>query len=237
MRVYDRDEYIESKNPLKGQHALFVGDSITNAAKDTYKKSGWAGRIGRENKMIWKNAGINAASVSTIRGSNQIVTQIINSRSHKYDYVILHGGVNDAMDSAPIGNITSSFNVTKFNNSTFAGGLEELFCYTYKCFYGAKIGYIVNYATPNSNWGGETKDMSSYFNMAKKICEKWSIPYIDLFDGKVEVNGKLLSYSYDILKMDTSECLYDCDLGEVHIGGKGYDVISPYIADWMKTLK
>lgn len=225
------------ENVLIGKSVLFVGDSITNAVKDDYKQNGWAGRIGTQNKMDWKNAGVSGASASTVRPNNRVLTQLQNNTTKQFDYVILHGGVNDAMDSAPIGEVSDSFAVSSFDTATFAGGLEEMIHYTVSNYVGAKIGYIINYATPNSTWGGETKDMSAYFAKAKEICAKWNIPYIDLYSGTIELNGVENTYSYDILDMTNKGSLYNSDAGEVHIGGHGYDLISPYIGHWMRSLE
>ena len=225
------------ENVLIGKSVLFVGDSITNAVKDDYKLNGWAGRIGTQNKMDWKNAGVSGASASTARPTNRVITQLQANASNSYDYVILHGGVNDAMEAAPIGEVSDSFDVASFDINTFAGGLEEMIHYTVSNYAGAKIGYIVNYATPNSTWGGETKDMSAYFAKAKEVCAKWNIPYIDLYSGTIELNGVENTYSYDILDMTNKGSLYNSDKGEVHIGGRGYDLISPYIGYWMRSLE
>lgn len=225
------------ENVLIGKSVLFVGDSITDAVKDDYKEEGWAGRIGTQNKMEWTNAGVSGASASTARPTNRIITQLQNNSSKEFDYVILHGGVNDAMEAFPIGEVSDSFAASSFVISTFAGGLEEMIHYTVSNYAGAKIGYIVNYATPNSTWGGETKDMSAYFEMAKQVCAKWNIPYIDLYSGTIELNGVEKTYSYDILDMTNKGSLYNSDAGEVHIGGHGYDLISPYIGYWMRSLE
>ena len=221
---------------LTGKSALFCGDSITNAVKDELMPYyGWAGRIGTEYNMTWKNAGVSGAALSTIKTS-RIINQLHNNSGTNYDYVILHGGVNDAMESGPIGTLTTSKTLSSFDVSSMAGALDEMFYYAKQYWPNAKIGYIVNYATPNSNWGGYTKDMSGYFAMAKKVCDKWEIPYIDLYSGTVEVDGEELSYSYDILKVNTGTNFYNKDAGEVHIGGTGYAAISPYIADWMSKI-
>ncbi len=230
------NDSVDTSNVLYGKSALFCGDSITNAVKDESKPYyGWAGRIGEAYGMKWTNVGVSGASLSTIKTS-RIITQLHNNKNNTYDYVILHGGVNDAMTSGPIGTLNSSFALNSFNTSTMAGALDEMFYYAKQYWPNAKIGYIVNYATPNSNWGGNTRDMSAYFAMAKKVCDKWEIPYIDLYSGSARVDGRLLSYSYDILKVNTGTNFYNKDAGEVHIGGSGYALISPYIAKWMMTL-
>ena len=232
------DTYIPYEdNVLIGKSVLFAGDSITNAIKDDYQLSGWAGRIGESNNMNWINAGVSGASASTSRGSNRVINQLKNHSNKDYDYIILHAGVNDAMDSVEVGSMSDSYNINDFDTSTFAGGLEELFYYTTKNYYGKKIGYIINYATPNSTWGGNTKDMSAYFETAKEICDKWEIPYIDLYSGTIELDGKEYSYSHDILNVESSGSFYNNDSGEVHIGGKGYDIISPYIGYWMRSIE
>ncbi len=221
-------------NPLAGKSALFLGDGITEAKKDG--KIGWGGRIAAQNGMTYLNAGSDGATLSTIK-DNRVITKFNETRLNKYDYVIMHGGVNDAMESAPIGEVSSAFEVENFDTATFAGALEDLFCNARKYHANAALGYIINYATPNSEWGGSTKDMSAYFEVAKKVCDKWNVAYLDLYSGSVEEDGKTLSYSDDILKVNTAEYLLENDPAEVHISSLGYDVIAPYIGEWMKTLK
>jgi hypothetical protein len=50
------------------------------------------------------------------------------------------------------------------------------------------------------------------------------------------VGGTSLSYSNDILKVNTPDNFYGHTPGEVHIGGSGYDLITPYIEGWMEKL-
>ena len=220
---------------LTGKKILFAGDSITNATKDDKKLGGWAGRVGTNYGAVTTNAGISGYSVSTSKDV-RIITQLESNKDNTYDYVILHGGVNDAMTSAPLGAVSDSTNVEDFDISTFAGALEELIYRAKEYFPDAKIGYIVNYATPNSTWGGYTKDMAAYFHMAKQVCEKWEVPYIDLFFGSADVNGQMLSYSYDILDVDNSTHFYGQTSTEVHIGGSGYDIITPHIAAFIASI-
>ncbi len=221
-------------NPLAGKSALFLGDSITAAPNDS--NSGWGGRIAANNGMTYFNAGSSGATLSTSK-DNRVITKFNENRLNKYDYVIMHGGVNDAMRSVPIGEVSATFEIEDFDTATFAGALEELFYNARKYHANAALGYIINYATPNSEKGGNTKDMSAYFEVAKKVCDKWDVAYLDLYSGTVEEDGKTLSYSYDILKVNTAEYMYENDATEVHISSLGYDVIAPYIGEWMKTLK
>ena len=77
--------------------------------------------------------------------------------------------------------------------------------------------------------------MSAYFLEAKKICEKWGVPYLDLYFGTTEVDGKQVSYSSDLLLTDTDT--YFVEEGDVHLSAEVYDVISPYIGEWIATMK
>ena len=226
---------------LNGKSVLFAGDSITNAVKDSKKPYyGWSGRIGSANNMDWKNAGISSATISTALANsypeNRIVNQLIDNQEKAYDYVILHGGMNDSIAMTQIGDMTDSFNLEDFDTSTFSGAMDELLCKAKELYPDAIIGYIVNYATPNSTWGGYSNNNKTYFDRAKEICEKWGIPYIDLYDGGVEIEGEHKSYSYDILEVTSGKNMYDNLSTEIHIGSKGYDIISPYIQKWMEEI-
>ncbi len=195
---------------------------------------GWAGRIGLHYGMTVTNKGRDGASVSTVRGENRILTQINSVKNKKYDYIILHGGVNDAMDSAVVGNmVEDSFEISDFNTATFAGGLEELFYYA-KEYFGedAKYGYIINFKTPKSGWGGATRNMKRYVDITIKICEKWNIPYLDLYNDD--------DFNDNIMKVSTGENLNEFTENNIadylHPNTSGYDVLYPVIGEWMENL-
>ena len=214
-------------SPLWQQSVLFVGDSITHSG------SSWASKIGTWNAMDWTNAGVSGATISELR-DKIIRHQLMANAGKDFGYVIMHGGMNDA--AVPVGTVSDSWNVADFDTTTYAGALETMFYYAYENFGTAKLGYIINYATPNADttkWAG-TNDMSACFEMGKKICEKWGIAYIDLYSGTTE-DGK--SYSYDILQVDTvKQHFVGNDPTEIHLSDAGYRAITPYIESWMETL-
>lgn len=225
---YMKEALEEGSAPLKGKKILFVGDSITRASDDY----GWAGRVQDQYGAITTKAGVDGAAISDVRLLNRVIMQLEKHKDETYDYVILHGGVNDAWDYAPVGETSDSFNEEDFDVSTFAGGLEELICYAKEHFSSAKIGYIINYSRPTANVYF-LQDMSAYFLEAKKICDKWGVPYLDLYFGTTEVKGKQVSYSSELLLTDTDT--YFVSPNDVHLSAEGYDVISPYIGEWIAT--
>ena len=214
---------VDTESQLYKKSVLFVGDSICEARCEWGKDLvGWPGRIMAYNEMTGDNKGVSGASVSNCRGSNTILAQLAASRSKKYDFVIIHGGVNDAWDAAPVGVMTEGFNA-QLDLATFAGGLEATFKYAKQAFKDAQFGYIINFAITRKGIG-KLDDMSEYFDMAKLICDKWDIPYIDLYSDE--------DFNKNVLKNNSTVNVPDL----IHPNTAGYDIIAPVINDWMKTL-
>ncbi len=214
------------QNPLFKKSVLFVGDSLGHATCESQTeyadKAGYAGRIIAWNEMGGLNKSLNGASMSDCRGTNLVINQLIDMTGNQYDYVIIEGGGNDAWDSAPVGEMTIGFD-GPFDRNTFAGGFENTIKYAKESFKDAKLGFIVTFQMPSSTFG-RMADMSEYFALSKKICEKWGIPYIDLyFDEKL---------NKEVLKTHTDEFLPDF----IHPNTNGYNILAPIINDWMKTL-
>jgi hypothetical protein len=134
----------------------------------------------------------------------------------------MHGGVNDAWDKVSVGAMTDSFDPADFDVTTYAGGLENLFYYVTTEHPDAKLGYIFNFATPSYKTGN-IADMSAYYAEAKKICEKWNIPYLNMYE-----DNNLTTE----LKVNTTEHLSDL----LHPDTSGYDILYTYIMYWMETL-
>ena len=147
----------------------------------------------------------------------------------QYDYVILHGGINDIANYTPLGSYNKNDKSGNYDFNTFLGGLDR-YIYLAKMYWpNAKIGYIINYQTPNhpnnssdSSFNTKTKN---YFDKMKELLKnKWSIPYLDLYSGKAtdgtNYSNLISSYLYDGL----------------HPNKEGYKKLSPYIYEWIKTL-
>ncbi len=221
-------QYLEPKTNLSlyQRSALFLGDSITHASRDDGTRyHSWAGRIGDVNDMDWVNAAVDGASITTLKAvEKQFVTQMNDHLDREFDYVMIWGGINDAWINASIGTISTSNDPTTFNRTTFVGALEHLF-YTVKTNYpDANYGYIITFPIVGltegnlANWG-------SYVEEAIKVCQKWEIPYLDLYHDTDFCNE---------LKIGTSDKSYIADC--VHPTGKGYDLLYPKIEAWMDSL-
>ncbi len=234
---YDNVEVKESV--LNGKSALFTGDSICIAAADddyfnNQTLGGWAGRVAMNYGLErTTNNGVSGAALSTTRDrwynaststakqQGRIYWQITKEADIQYDYVILHGGVNDAWDAAPVGEMTDSFDLADFDISTYAGGLEATLYYATKYHPEAAIGYILNFEAPLHTSGKISVMGETYFELGKQICEKWGIPYLDL---------------HTILNAETFDtAIYTKDY--IHPNAAGYNIIGDYVGEWMETLK
>ena len=212
-------------NPLKGRNVLTLGDSLCAAAKDAKVDGmrGWARRIREEYDANVFNAGIGGAALSICRMSREKATewhhiykQFHRFKGYDYDFILMEGGGNDCWDKAPIGEISESFDPDSFDQNTYVGGLELLF-YTAVKKYGdtAALGYMSLYKTPHFF---KTLFINEYFEVGKKVCEKWGIPYLDM---------------YNELEVDTIKYTVD----GIHANEGGYDVMGPYINSFMKKLQ
>ncbi len=221
-------EYFGTRNDsvLYKKSALFMGDSICDGTQDaSIFYDAWAGRIGEINQMDYVNAGLSGTSISTCRANRygRILTQLENNKNEDFDYVIMHGGVNDAWDSVAIGTVADDFELSSFKTNTFAGGLEELFYYATRYYPDAHLGFVLNFKIVNSSVASVNNNLDDYFAVAKQICEKWNIPYLDLYSNEDVMQD---------LAIGSSTYISDY----IHPNCKGYDRLYVYIEQWMETL-
>ena len=203
---------------MSGKSALFLGDSITAGVCDTkniYSCNGWAGRIGYYGNMgIAVNNGVSGACITTSRIADgdkyYIYNNLVKETGKTYDYVIMHGLINDYFVNARLGEPQgkANFDPNTVDESTFAGAFE-LLLYTAKTQHpNAKLGFIVNFKLDDGP--------KEYVDMAIQICEDWGISYLDLYnDSTVQV------------------ALED----GLHPSSKGYDNIYVKIAEWMAAIQ
>lgn len=228
-----------SENPLQGVRVGFYGDSICAANREN--RIGWAGRVGEANQMIWTNHGQGGWAISNIRGDDvTIYHQLMTTDAASYDMIILHGGTNDAWGAAPLGRMSDKISsYQSYNPITFAGGLERTFAYVREVNPDAVVGYIINFKFLNASNGatitvdGQTEyllnHMDEYVDMTKQICEKWGIPYLDLYSDDA-LTAKL--HPLDVTGRYSTKYLFDF----IHPSPEGYDLLAPYVEKFMVDL-
>lgn len=238
-------------NPLYEKKVVFDGDSICRADILVGVSTGWAKYIGENNKMEWHNVGISGGTITAEMYSEggtarHWVSRYIDTIYTIYpelDYLILEGGTNDAdlLTNDQIGTLDPA-NYSTFDDTTFIGALESLFYKALNYYPNTKIGFIIAHKMGRaSDYGYESADSPStrrrrkFFELAIQVCKKWGIPYIDLWEGS-PLCPKLLCY-YDPAKTADE----NTEAGKAYRDGQhltqvGYNIISPKIEAWMKTL-
>ena len=209
---------------MKNKRILFVGDSIALALRDPADEKGlrgWAKRVCAAYGMEGVNAALGGAAFNsrsrTPRFGKEamIANQIKAHAGEQFDYVLLHGGLNDAWDDVPFGEITDSFDPATFEPSTLSGAMETAFAAAVEQFGPeVKLGWIINFNSPEHT---ATTNADIYYEQGKKVCEKWGIPYLDLFH---------LPYDVEALNDDL-----------LHPLTAGYDYLSPFIIDFIPKMK
>lgn len=215
-------------NPLYAKTVLFTGDSICAGFIDngdgTYgKQYGWAEIIKENNPSItMKNYGAGGTTVATFDTTTNSILQRLDTMHTEYpeaDWIVLEGGVNDCYSSkVELGKVTRDY-TSSLDTTTFCGALESLFKKSIEYWPGKKICFIVTFKVPTA------VNFKSYMDKAKEICEKWSIPYIDLYSK----SG--LEFNVDYIKNN-----YSYGQGGLHPNVEGYKIITPKIEAWMKSL-
>ena len=219
-------------NPLNGKYIIFTGDSICYGAGErpeieNWEQTGWVRRIKEYNPLTnVKGFGVGGSTITKREGRTDSVLERLNTMLNNAadaDYIIIQGGVNDAYANIPLGDITEGFK-NEFDEYTFSGALESVFDFCTKNWLGKITGFIVTFKVPSAS-SLEGEKFYNYMQRAIEICKKWSIPYCDLF------NNSNLNYYIDTVKNN-----YSKDNDGLHPNTAGYDIISPKINKWLKSI-
>ena len=191
-------------NPLYGKKVIGFGDSIMFG-------HGYAGGflkiIADRNNMTLINKGV---SGSTVASHNGIVCIMRTLELHQgdldADYVILEGGTNDALDqfAEDVGEITEGYNA-ELDYNTYCKSFEKMLKIAIERWAGKKILYVCVH-----NMNSRT-NLKLFMDLAKQMCRKWSVPYIDLFE-----EGGMLS------QLDSIRQAYTSDGDGTHPNEEGY---------------
>lgn len=234
----------DGENSLYGASAVFLGDSLcagTTVGENTPEYGyGWGGLIGEKNAMDWANYGRNGAVITEIEGQDRMLSQQVEKAAKKYssvDYVIFEGGCNDAdlLQETPgaLGEISEDFET--FDCTTFTGAFENLILQLITTYPDAKIGYVIPPKMGDPPFDSENNVRRQYYDRAIEVCEKWGIPYLDLWN-ECPMNPALDIYFLEgISKEDAAAagCFYT---DKQHLTLRGYKRIATQIEAFMDSL-
>ncbi len=222
-------------NPLEGKSVAFVGDSISYG---TNYHGGYGKLIGEDNNMTVINTSLGGATVARgvkwtadSDGTRPCIIDMTKELTDDVDYIIIEGGVNDFWNHAPLGELTDGFD-GNYDESTMAGGLEAIFYDVKENHPESKAGYVIIHDpfTYDAESGFE-----KYYEMIKDACDKWEIPYIDLYSANNKETGVNVCDTEQRRLYFSSESNPDGD--GCHPNELGYrKIYVEPMTEWMKTL-
>ena len=247
LAVY-KSQIVDLNDDLYGKVLVCDGDSIcaaSNILAGDYNGYGWCGRIGQLHDMDWHNVAIGGATIATGTSATHYLSTYIDTIHTLYpniDYLLLEGGTNDADSDVPAGDIAiGDYNIqdseSRYDTSTFYGALNMLFYKATKYYPRSKIGFIIAQKMGDVGGGYSSSDNKrrQYFDMCIEVCIKWGIPYIDLWNEGVLVPRANVFYNRNMTSEQNWANGYAYSDGQ-HLTNVGYDIITPKIDAWMKTL-
>jgi hypothetical protein len=175
----DKVKDATSTSPLLGKSITLNGDSLCATPNGGYGKI-----IADRYKMTYQNIAVGGGTITAEQYSGETarhwISRTISNMNAEADYAILEGGVNDASLQVPMGTLTDGYNAT-LDDTTFYGAFESMLKQLLIRFAGKKVGYIaVHKMTNNFRSTDDPNANTSYYWAAKKCCEKWGVPFLDL---------------------------------------------------------
>ena len=226
----DKEESSSIVNPLHGNKAVFLGDSW--CAGNAESGGTWASRIkGNNPSMTVTNYGLHGAdwaqcNIHVLDHEDKLAVM------KEADYIIIEAYTNGLYKDVseltqPLGEI-NEFNYMTLEQiealpNSYAKDLERaLYRIVTECV-GKKIGVIFPYKAVDHL--SETNAFRVFKPQVMACCRKYNIPVIDNFDG-----CNIPSWS------ETLRIPFYATDDTVHLAKQGYDLITPPIEAWMKTL-
>ena len=219
-------------DPLAEKTVVFLGDSITVGLRwqteigDTTNKYGWA-KIIQEHfpTATVKNLAISGACIANTGSYIDVIMQyhsMSNTENAEYytpnpDYIIFSGGGNDGLQTITMGTICDGFAPSISNTNTTIGALEYMFADCYNKYPTARKGFIITQRI--------TDAVEEYYDAIRNVCQKWSIPVLDL--SRVgEINAFI----------DGIATTYFTKDDRVHPNEKCYrEILAPKVEKWLMS--
>ncbi|MCD8180081.1 MAG: GDSL-type esterase/lipase family protein [Firmicutes bacterium] len=177
------------ENPLTNSTVGVIGDSISYG---TNYAGGYAKILSENNNLTAVNEAKGGATITrNVKWSDDsqsyrpCIIDMLDALPEELDYLIMQGGINDFWCHVELGSLDGSL-----DDTTFAGALETLFKNAKEKYPDSKIGFVINHDP--FTYDAESS-YEPYYEMIKAACEKWDIPYLDLYalnNTEVGVNVK-----------------------------------------------
>ena len=219
---------------LENTRIGFIGDSICYG-KDG---DGYAKIIGEQENAEAVNVSFGGSALARgvkwsadSDGERPTIINMVPKLEGDFDYIVVEGGINDFWNHAPLGEITETFD-GGYDDYTAIGALEQIFHDLKYDHPESKIGYVFQHDpfTYDAEEG-----YAKYYEAYKAVCDKWSVPYLDLYAANNQTTG------VNVRDAEQKALYFGTDANPegdgTHPNELGYKVIyvEP-IVEWLKTL-
>lgn len=162
----------EGTNKLSKLKWAVLGDSITTLH---YGGTPYWKHIEARTGMTVYNHGISGSRIARTSGRSDEMCVRYANMEDEADIITIFGGTNDYASSVPLGDINST------DINTFKGALNVLIEGLINKYPGKGIGYIIPMRRRGMTNASNKAKFESYVNAIIEVCEKYSIPYLDLY--------------------------------------------------------
>ena len=220
MKLTNKNIFLLSN--LHGKKIIFFGDSIT-ANKGSW---GDADTIRAKYNMTGANYAVGGMTYTVLDSSNDTNNIYLRMKSKlsnilDADYICFQGATNDAFRGVPLGTMSSEDDfTTELSTANFAGAFEMACRLLRTQVPSAKLLYLVNLKIPRN------RNLKNYVEMAKKICNKYSIQYLDLWNNSglnpaiESINDKYYSIDSSISKEHGDQTHPTAEAYKIHLNDK-----------------
>lgn len=180
---------------LQGKMLLSFGDSIMHGKGND--EEGFGDMIAAKYGMTAHNYAINGSTVGEYEKRNHIPDRIraAQNAGERPDLILFDGGTNDMMLHVPLGKIQSNKNMEKVSEKDYSGGFERALWLFDRYWSGVPVIYVRVHDMDT----GDDRAEQRYGKRALDICDKWAIPYVDLYtdtDLDTEVSDLCDRYTF-----------------------------------------
>ena len=172
----DFTAHVKSRNPLNvlfGKRMALCGTSIAYGhSGDSFGYTICENENMTFDKFAWGTARM-ADSSPVISIKNQVA-----GLTKGYDYIVVEGGINDALNGVTLGSLTSGFDAV-LDTTTAMGALETICKTLVENYPNAKKLFVLCHKCTNKDCVPyDVQD--TFFTAMITAFEKWNIPYIDI---------------------------------------------------------
>ena len=166
-----------NQNPLKDKKLAVLGDSLSAWYKSAVSNAGYFNGMDYDravhNQSVWGSP----VARHNIEDAPASFVERFSLLRDTTDYLVIQGGVNDCGLNIPIGLMTAWNDFTStLNEYTFIGALESLFRQAQAKYPNAKILFFTSVKILHM------PKLGDYMDAAKLVCNKYSVPVLDLYN-------------------------------------------------------